>query len=69
MAPFAVSSTVMVMVSGTPSATPEPVPKLLVMSLRTMPLSVSTLTPFDPSAGNGPPVSSGISVAAAAGRS
>ena len=33
----------MVMVSGTPSATPEPVPKLLVMSLRTMPLSVSTL--------------------------
>ena len=45
-----------------------PVPKLLVMSLRTMPLSVSTLTPFEPSAGNGPPVSSGISVPARRGR-
>ena len=47
--------------SGTPSAVPDAEPKLVVMSLRTMPLSVSTLTPFEPSAGNGPPVSSGIS--------
>jgi hypothetical protein len=34
------------------------------MSLRTMPLSVSTFTPLEPSAGNGPPVSSGISAVA-----
>jgi hypothetical protein len=39
------------MVSGTPSATPEALPKLEVMSLRTMPVSVSTLTPLEPSPG------------------
>ena len=36
-------------------------PKLDVMSLRTMPSSLSTFTPFVPSPGYGPPVSSGIS--------
>ena len=36
-------------------------PKLRVMSVRTIPLSVRTLTPFDPSAGYGPAVSSGTS--------
>ncbi len=46
---------------GTPSAIPDAEPKLVVMSLRTMPLCVSTLTPLEPSAGYGPPVSSGIS--------
>ena len=49
---------------GTPAAVPEADPKLEVMSLRTMPLSVSTFTPLEPSAGNGPPVSSGISAVA-----
>ena len=39
----------MVMVSGTPSALVVLDPKLEVMSLRTMPLSVITLAPFDPS--------------------
>jgi hypothetical protein len=39
------------MVSGTPSATPDADPKLRVMSLRTMPLSVRTLTPLEPSPG------------------
>ena len=34
------------------------------MSLRTIPSSVSTLTPLVPSPGNGPPVSSGISAVA-----
>ena len=62
-------------VIGTPSATPDAEPKLEVMSLRTMPLSVSTLTPLEPSPGYGPAVSSGISPSAtstssrAAGRS
>ena len=37
----------------------------MVMSLRTMPLSVSTLTPLEPSAGKGPAVSSGISAVSA----
>jgi hypothetical protein len=36
-------------------------PKLLVMSLRTTPLSASTSTPLEPSPGKGPAVSSGIS--------
>ena len=36
-------------------------PKLEVMSLRTMPLSVSTLVPLEPSPGYGPAVSSGSS--------
>src|SRR4029453_10512741 len=48
------------MVSGTPSATPDADPKLLVMSLRTIPLSVRMLPPVDPSPGWGPAVSSGI---------
>ena len=51
--------------SGTPSATVVDVPKLDLMSLRTIPLSVRTLTPLLPSPGNGPPVSCGISVVAA----
>ena len=51
-------------VVGTPSATPEASPKLLVMSWRTTPLSVSTLGPLEPSPGYGPAVSSGISPAA-----
>ncbi len=36
---------------GTPSATPDASPKLLVMSLRTTPLSVSTFGPLEPSPG------------------
>ena len=35
-------------------------PKLERMSWRTMPLSVRTFTPFEPSAGNGPAVSSAM---------
>ena len=50
------------MVSGTPAAVVVDEPKLDRMSLRTMPESSSTLTPLDPSAGYGPPVSSGTSV-------
>jgi hypothetical protein len=50
------------MVSGTPTAIADADPKLVVMSLRTMPVSVSTLTPLEPSPGYGPAVSSGISV-------
>src|SRR3954447_4332668 len=64
--PEPVSTTVSVTVVGTPSATPEAEPNLLVMSLRTMPLSVRTFTPLEPSPGNGPAVSSGMAVAAAA---
>src|ERR671914_2085873 len=59
--PAATSSSVISTVVGTPSATPEALPKLFVMSSRTTPLSVRTLGPFDPSPGNGPAVSSGIS--------
>ena len=47
-------------VSGTPSAVPDEPPKLVVMSLRTTPLSVSTSGPLVPSPGNGPAVSSGM---------
>src|SRR4051812_45014604 len=55
-------------VSGTPAAVVEPStlpPKLLRISLRTTPLCVSTLTMpplllLVPSAGDGPPVSSGL---------
>ena len=39
---------------------PEAPPKLLVMSRRTTPLSVSALGPLEPSPGKGPAVSSGI---------
>ena len=56
------SSTVRVIVRGTPSAVPDSDPKLDVMSLRTTSLSVSTFGPFEPSPGNGPAVSSGIAV-------
>jgi hypothetical protein len=52
---------VIVMVSGTPVALVVLAPKLEVMSLRTMPLSVSTLVPLEPSPGYGPDVSSGSS--------
>ncbi len=48
--------------SGTPSATVVDEPKLERMSLRTMPESSSTFTPFEPSPGYGPPVSSGTSL-------
>jgi hypothetical protein len=48
---LAVSRTLSLIVSGTPLATPDADPKLLVMSLRTMPLSVRTFTPLDPSPG------------------
>ncbi len=41
----------MVMLSGTPSARVVEVSKLVVMSLRTMPESSRTLTPFEPSPG------------------
>src|SRR5918995_1406822 len=60
--PLLTSSTVSVIVSGTPTATADADPKLVVMSLRTMPVSVRTLTPLEPSPGYGPAVSSGISV-------
>lgn len=57
-----------VTVSGTPRAVPPADrPKLRVMSLRTTPLSFSTFTPFEPSPGKGPAVSSGISAHADAG--
>jgi hypothetical protein len=59
--PAATSSSVISTVVGTPSATPEALPKLFVMSSRTTPLSVRTFGPLDPSPGNGPAVSSGIS--------
>lgn len=36
------------------------------MSLRTMPLMLSAFTPFEPSPGNGPAVSSGIAAEAPA---
>jgi hypothetical protein len=60
--PLAVSWIVRVTVVGTPEATVVDVPKLDVMSLRTMPLSASAFGPFDPSPGNGPAVSSLIGV-------
>ena len=52
---------IMVMVSGMPAALVVLEPKLEVMSLRTMPLSVSTFAPLEPSPGYGPAVSSGSS--------
>jgi hypothetical protein len=55
-----------VIVRGTPSAVPPAEsPKLFLMSLRTTPLSFRTFTPFEPSPGKGPAVSSGISAHAA----
>src|SRR5438046_5028797 len=49
-------------VSGTPAATVDEFPKLDRMSWRTTPLWVRTSGPFEPSPGNGPAVSAGISV-------
>jgi hypothetical protein len=63
--PEAASRTVSLMTSGTPSAVVVEEPKLERMSLRTMPESSSTLGPFDPSPGYGPPVSSGTLVRSA----
>src|SRR5438552_4005892 len=54
------------MVSGTPCAVPDDVPKLERMSLRTTPLCVRTSGPFEPSPGKGPAVSSGMTVAQSA---
>jgi hypothetical protein len=54
------------MSSGTPVATPDAPPTLVVMSLRTMPLMLSAFTSFEPSPGNGPAVSSGIAAEAPA---
>src|SRR5690349_1858563 len=47
-------------VRGMPVAFVVDVPKLEVMSDRTIPLWFSTLGPLEPSPGNGPAVSSGI---------
>jgi len=47
-------------VSGTPSAVPDRPAKLVRMSLRTTPVWLRTVGPFEPFAGNGPAVSSGI---------
>src|SRR6478609_1111115 len=52
-------------VSGMPSAVPVRSPKLERMSLRTTPLWLRTSGPFEPSPGNGPAVSSGITSQAA----
>src|SRR6476620_231244 len=57
------SRTANLIVSGTPVATVVLDPNELRMSLRTTPLSDRTSGPFEPSPGNGPAVSSGISVA------
>src|SRR6476619_7517946 len=53
-------------VSGTPAAVPEYAPKLERMSARTTPLWLSTSGPFEPSPGNGPAVSSGMTAQSAA---
>jgi hypothetical protein len=47
-------------VSGTPAATPDAVPKLDRMSFLMTPVCARTSGPFDPSPGKGPAVSSGI---------
>src|SRR6266571_4404679 len=60
------STTVSAIVSGTPAAVPLGPAKLDRMSVRTMPDWVSTSGPLEPSPGNGPAVSSGISTQAAA---
>src|SRR5262245_28078287 len=49
-----------VMVSGTPVATELGSPRVVLMSLRTMPESASAFGPFEPSPGYGPAVSSGM---------
>src|SRR5207342_3194961 len=54
------------MVSGTPAAVPEYSPKLERMSARTTPLWPRTSGPFEPSPGNGPAVSSGMTAQSAA---
>ena len=65
-APLPTSRMASSIVSGTPSAVPDEPPKLDRMSLRTMPLSVSTFGPFEPSPGKGPFVSSGMTSHSAA---
>src|SRR5829696_4881882 len=55
-------TTVNWIVYGTPSAVPVMPSKLVVMSLRTTPLSASASGPFEPSPGYGPAVSSGMIV-------
>src|SRR5438128_1780264 len=57
---------VRLMSSGMPAATPDALPKLERMFLRTTPLWFSTSGPFEPSAGYGPAVSSGMVVQSAA---
>ena len=54
------------MVSGTPLAVVFDEPKLDRMSLRTIPLWPRTFGPFEPSPGNGPAVSSGMTAQSAA---
>src|SRR3954453_22155723 len=66
MQPVAASKRANRIVSGTPSATVVDVPKLDRMSLRTTPLWVRTSGPLDPSPGNGPGVSSGMTVQSSA---
>lgn len=53
-------TTVSTMFSGTPAAVPLRPAKLARMSPRTTPLWLSTVGPFEPSAGYGPAVSSGM---------
>ncbi len=53
-------------VSGTPVTVVLDVPKLERMSARTMPLWARTFGPFEPSPGNGPAVSSGMTAQSAA---
>src|SRR3954469_1270696 len=60
------SSTAKRIVSGIPAAVVVLVPNELRMSLRTTPLVPRASGPFDPSPGNGPAVSAGISVVQAA---
>src|ERR1700737_616684 len=64
--PLVKSWSVRLMMTGTPSATPEYGPKLGRMSLRTTPESINTLGPMEPSPGKGPVVSAGVAVAHAA---
>src|SRR5213075_3183702 len=63
--PLAMSWIASLIVSGTPPATFVEVPKLERMSLLTTPLWVRTSGPFEPSPGNGPAVSSGITAQSA----
>src|SRR6476620_6061996 len=64
--PCAASRRAIRIVSGTPAAVVVEEPKLDRMSVRTTPLRVRMSGPFEPSPGNGPAVSSGITVQSAA---